>query len=122
MERTYKPKVVRKPELTELSVPHYKGERVFAYPPISTNSMDRYNILPYRALGAEILRRGQRVPTGDDMASFYHVLYNCDDADEPELENLRHPNTAFIRPPLPISRAFLMEAEVDYSPLFGSTT
>lgn len=65
----------------ELWVPHNGSEIAFAYPSAGPNT--------YRNVGAEILNRKQRIPTGDETASSLHVAYCSEAKNEPEFENVR---------------------------------
>jgi len=80
MEKRNAPRIER--GMTRLVVPHQGKEIAFAYPSVGPNT--------YTQVGAEILKQGMNVPTGDYTASLLHTAY-CDDsvAKEPEYQNVR---------------------------------
>lgn len=78
------PPMVERPTMpiTKLWVPHVKGMIAFAHPSTGPDN--------YRNVGAEILRMGQQVPTGDETASLVHAAYCIPKVEnEPEFQNIR---------------------------------
>jgi hypothetical protein len=65
----------------ELMIPHEGGEIAVAHPFYKPNT--------YRNVGAEILGNNQRIPTGDEAASFIYSAYCSKLKDEPEFEEAR---------------------------------
>lgn len=79
-ETAYQPRVVR--GRTELWVPHGDSEIAFVSPKVGPNT--------YRAVGQEILKNGQKVPTGEDISSLLHSAYcNPSVKDVPEFKDVR---------------------------------
>ncbi|MBI5148459.1 hypothetical protein HZA33_02150 [Candidatus Pacearchaeota archaeon] len=74
------PRIVR--GRTELRVQHNGNEIAFAYPSVGPNT--------YMNVGAEILNRKQKIPTGDETASLLYAAYCIPEVkDEPEFKNVR---------------------------------
>lgn len=76
MTQTYQPRIVK-----EIWTPHNNGEIAFASPAVGPNT--------YRENGAQILRNGLLVPTGDYTASLLHSAYCSSAKDEPEFKDVR---------------------------------
>jgi len=67
---------------TELWVLHNGQEIAFAYPSAGPNN--------YRNVGKSILNQGQRIPTGEEIASLLYAAYCIPEVqNEPEFKNVR---------------------------------
>ena len=81
IKNAYQPRIVR--GRTKFFVPHGDSEIAFVSSKVGPNT--------YRVVGQEIIKNGQKVPTGDYMSSLLHAAY-CDKSveNEPEFKDVKN--------------------------------
>ena len=81
IKNAYQPRIVR--GRTKFFVPHGDSEIAFVSPKVGPNT--------YRVVGQEILKNGQKVPTGDYTSSLLYTAY-CDKSveNEPEFKDVKN--------------------------------
>src|SRR3989344_3334890 len=79
--RIVRPEPVIQPPI-EIIVPYAAGELVYIHPPVGTNT--------YQKVGKELLKKGLRLPTGDQTVALLHAAFCVPEVyDEPEFQDIR---------------------------------